>query len=160
MQSDDAHFHVTKILAQMDAACNQYHQIVLLLGGVWEDRTLVLKAFAELQNAPYVALGYSLSRSLLEIVLGERPLRVEMNILAQLPETCPNGAVLDHLEVLFDPDLSTDPLRLLHNISREYPVITSWPGEYDGRRLTYAVPSHREYYAVSVPDLCHYRIET
>ena len=36
--------------------------------------------------------------------------------------------LLDHLEILFDPALEQDPLRLLQGVSRDRTVVAAWPG--------------------------------
>ncbi len=53
--------------------------------------------------------------------------------------------VLDNLEILFDPALKLDPLKLLQGISRNRTIVASWNGSYVEGTLTYAKPDHPEY---------------
>jgi hypothetical protein len=69
------------------------------------------------------------------------------------------GIALDHIEILFDPALHTDPLRLLQTHARSRLILASWPGRYDHNRLTYAEPSHAEYFSRTVNGLLTYSLE-
>jgi hypothetical protein len=53
--------------------------------------------------------------------------------------------ILDNLEILFDPALKLDPLRLLQGMSRNRTIVAAWNGAYIEGSLTYAKPDHPEY---------------
>ena len=63
--------------------------------------------------------------------------------------------LLDHIEVLFSPELAQDPVRLLQSLSRNRILLISWPGKRDGTTLIYAEPGHPEYYKQSIPEMVH-----
>ena len=60
--------------------------------------------------------------------------------------------LLDNTEMLFDPGLQLDPLRLLQQLSRNRSVVASWAGGFDREQLTYAVRGHTEYRQYTDPD--------
>jgi len=48
---------------------------------------------------------------------------------------------LDNTEILFNPILKQDPLRLLQRISRNRTVVATWLGNVTDSHLTYAAPA-------------------
>lgn len=57
------------------------------------------------------------------------------------------------IELLFEPDLSIDPLALFQDISRSTLVVIAWPGRYEGGVLCHAVPEHAHYHTWNAPDV-------
>ncbi len=57
--------------------------------------------------------------------------------------------VLDNTEILFEPTLLQDPLRLLQLVSRWRTVVAAWSGQFVAGRLIYARPGHPEYRSYS-----------
>lgn len=86
------------------------------------------------------------------MVLGE----YVTTLLAPYPEI---GIVIDHIEILFDPALHADPLRLLQMHARSRVVVASWPGRYVHNRLSYAQPGYTDYYSQSVDGLLTFSLE-
>lgn len=54
--------------------------------------------------------------------------------------------ILEHIDILFDPQLKIDPIALLKNLSRSRCLIVIWPGEYRDGVWSYANSNHPEYY--------------
>ncbi|MGI2259412.1 BREX-3 system P-loop-containing protein BrxF [Shewanella sp. GXUN23E] len=46
--------------------------------------------------------------------------------------------LLDRIHVLFEPSLELDVLRCLKALSRQRLLIVNWPGEYDGKVLSFS----------------------
>lgn len=53
--------------------------------------------------------------------------------------------LLDNIEILFDPSLQQDPLRLLQGMSRNKTVVAAWSGSTVDEHMVYGVPHHPEY---------------
>ena len=69
-------------------------------------------------------------------------------LLRQIVTGTGDPALLDNLEVLFEPELQIDPLALLQSLSRDRTVVASWPGTIFAGQLYYAepgLPEHRRY---------------
>jgi hypothetical protein len=60
--------------------------------------------------------------------------------------------LLDNIEILFDPVLHHDPLKLLLALSRNRTVAVSWNGVISEDHLGYAEPRHPEYRRYLVKD--------
>ncbi len=55
-------------------------------------------------------------------------------------------------EILFDPELGTDPLQLLRVLARRSPRVAVWPGRIEGGRATYSRPGRRDHYERPLSD--------
>lgn len=64
------------------------------------------------------------------------------------------AVVVTDVDILFEPTLALDPLRLFRDLSREGALIVAWPGAYANNVLAYATPDHAHYRRWPQPDLC------
>ncbi len=101
-----------------------------------------------------VNVGLELSKRLLNVSATQRPLRVQDAMEDMLGEGAESMSILlDNLEVLFEPSLKQDPLRLLKGLSRNRTVVASLNGIAGDGGLTYADTDHPEYRHYSAPEL-------
>lgn len=56
---------------------------------------------------------------------------------------------LQHIHILFDPQLKIHPIRLLENLSKTYKLVVEWPGIFQNEKLIYAKYGHPEYFECS-----------
>ncbi len=130
----------------------RYYRLVLLAGEPRSGKTRAMRAAAERMDCPVVNLNLMLTQRLLELTRKQRALRVK-RILAEELDALPGETVmLDNIEVLFDPALAQDPLRLLQGLARNRTIASTWPGTYDGLHLTYAEPGHPEWRRHTKPE--------
>ena len=137
----------------------RYYRLVLLVGEPRSGKTLALRAVAERMGCPVVNLNLTLSQRLLELTRKQRALRVKRILAEELDELRAETVMVDNIEVLFDPDLSQDPLRLLQGLTRNRTIASTWPGTFDGIHLTYAEPGHPEWRRYSKPEAAIVAIE-
>jgi hypothetical protein len=159
MSTEEFTYHQYQIKKLVETVRNHYYQLVLLMGGNWRERSFLLKEFAKYNNFEYIALSLPLSKSLLERPLQDRPMVLADHLNTLLAHYANSGIALDHIEILFDPALQTDPLRLIQMQARYRVIIASWPGVYDRDRLIYAEPGHPEHYSKTVKRLLTYHFE-
>ncbi len=129
----------------------RFYRLALLVGPLGSGKTPLIKKLAECLGSSIVNVNLQLSRELLAFSPRSRPFQVTP-ILADLVESSSEPTLLDNIEILFDPALKLDPLRLLENLSRNRTVIASWQGSMIGGRLVYAEPDHPEYRSYSTID--------
>lgn len=139
---------------QIEVAGSRYYRLVLLVGpaGSWKTQAL-LRLSAETAY-PYINLNLALSQRLLEYPSRARPLRLPRIAEAIIQDTAGDldTVLLDNTEMLFDPALEQNPLRLLQLVSRTRTVVAAWSGRFDGYALIYAEPGHPEYRKYSEVD--------
>ena len=131
-----------------------YFRLVLVVGPISTGKSAMLRTVKDSTDAPLINVNLELSRSLLE--LGERARIVRLpRILDDIVEAAADGAdtvLLDNTELLFDPSLKQDPLRLLQNLSRHRTIVAAWLGSVRNGALTYAELGHPEYRSYSLDE--------
>jgi hypothetical protein len=133
-----------KIRQSLLSANDLYHRLVLLVGQVGSGKSDILRDIAVECGAHVVNVNLELSGMLLELTAKQRALRLP-DILNQIAEKAQTPLILDNLEILFDPGLKQDPLRLLQGLSRNRATVAAWNGTFVNGRLIYAEQGHPEY---------------
>ncbi len=154
----DQRFSVTYSLAQqiierIEQASGLYHRLVLVVGPAGTGKTAALRELAETRGYPLINVNLKLSQRLLELTEKQRSLRCGQIVREILDQTSAPVVLLDNLEMVFDPDLRQDPLRLLQGLSRNRTIAASWNGLVQDGYLVYAEPGHREYRQYPISDL-------
>ncbi|MFU1991970.1 BREX-3 system P-loop-containing protein BrxF [Priestia megaterium] len=113
----------------------------------YKDREMALQL-----NVPYINLSLKLSERLKGVPKSRYALKV-VDILENIFfEKQSNIYWLGEIAILFDKQLHLNPVRLLENMSKRYKLIVSWPGESEGRGLSYAKPGHPEFFTCDETD--------
>jgi len=99
----------------------------------------------------------SVGRELSAVLLSEMPRRRSRTARQWLPtrlgEISPGPVLCTETDLLFDPALELDPLRLLCDVSRVTRMVATWPGSYRRDVLAYAVPDHSHYRTWRNPEV-------
>lgn len=122
-----------------------YHRLVLVVGPMRSGKTAALRSLQAKRGWPLVNVNLSLSERLLELTARQRALKVERIVNDLVNQIDQPVVLLDNLEMLFHPELSQDPLRLLQRLSRNRTIVATWRGLVQGTALVYASPEHAEY---------------
>lgn len=131
---------LAEISAVVEHAQQLYYRLIIVLGPA-----SVGAAITEHLGMKRVNVSMDLGERLLNLPTWQRPLRVGRLLKDLVEETAEEVVFLDHLEILFEPSLKQDPLRLLQGLSRDRIVIAVWSGVREDGSLIYAVPGHPEY---------------
>jgi len=137
----------------LSIAATLYHRVVFLGGLSSDGRSEVLASLAGKHNWPVVNLGLAFSQQLLDVPRRHRATTAPQILADLLDRDSGDVVFLDHIELLFTPELAQDPVRLLQSLSRNRTLVVSWPGVRDGTTLIYAYPGHPEYFKQPVTDL-------
>jgi hypothetical protein len=142
-----------QIRERLSGIADNYSRLVLLVGHSGSGRTTVLRGLADSESVPVLNLGTEVSLRLLDLAERQRILRLP-TLLEELLASFPRKlTLLDNTEVLFNPVLKQDPLRLLQRLSRDRTIVASWLGDVESSHLTYAEPGHPEFRRYSSDEL-------
>ncbi len=122
-----------------------YHRLVLLAGPQGSGKTAALQSISKEQAYPLINVNLQLCKAMLELTRSQRTRQVERLFKAVVGAASAEVVLLDNLEVLFDPGLEVEPLRLLLNASRNQTLVAAWNGTFRDGTLTYAEPGHPEF---------------
>ncbi|MGO8793023.1 MAG: BREX-3 system P-loop-containing protein BrxF [Terriglobia bacterium] len=142
-----------QIRQRLSGIADNYNRLVLVVGPSGSGRTEALCALANAEKVPVLNVGADISRRLLDLTERQRVLQLPKLLEEAVAGLPGNLMILDNTEVLFNPVLKQDPLRLLQGLSRDRTVVASWLGDVDGGHLTYAVPGHPEFRRYPSEDL-------
>lgn len=124
---------------------DSYYRLVLLVGPSGGGKTSALQETSRQLGAPLLNVNLLLSEKIISLPQQQRVLRLA-DVLAEILDSTEQPViVLDNTEVLFDPELQQDPLRLLQLLARRRVLVAAWAGEVNGADLVYAEPGHSEY---------------
>ncbi len=155
MQTQSA---VDQIRQRLLGIADNYNQLVLLVGLSGSGRTAVLRALADAERVPVLNVGAEISRRLLDLTERQRVLQLPRMLEEAAGGLPAHLTLLDNTELLFDPVLRQDPLRLLQGLSRGRTIVATWLGDFDPGFLTYAVPEHPEFRRYPSADLLVVRV--
>jgi len=130
-----------------------YNRLVLVVGPSASGKTAVLRASAMQEQQPLINIGLELSRRLLELTERQRVLQLPGLLEEAVAGQGSDVVLLDNTDILFEPVLKQDPLRLLLGLSRNRTVIAGWLGTVEGAHLTHATPDHPEFRRYPASDL-------
>lgn len=102
---------------------------------------------------PVLSLGAVLSEALRDVVPHQRAQTTHAVLCAALSPVAPGPLLCGEIDLLFEPSLQLDPLRLLREVSRSATIIVLWPGTSLAGTLAYAVPAHHHYRTWRSTDL-------
>ncbi|WPL15710.1 hypothetical protein Thiowin_00627 [Thiorhodovibrio winogradskyi] len=140
-----------QILEALATAESLYYRLVLLVGSLGAGKTGVLRQVAQQLDRPVINLNLTLSRPLLELTPKQRSLRL-LATLDTIAAEQTSPVLLDNTELLFDPSLAQDPLRVLQHLARNRSLLATWNGQYTSGQLIYAQSGHPEYRSYDAVD--------
>ena len=140
-----------QVLAGVRKAETLYHRLVIVASD-GPGRTPALREVAARTGARVLNLNLEISRRMLDLTVRRRALQLP-GLLEEIARNEGPLALFDRLEILFDPALEQDPLRLLRGTSRTRTVVAAWPGTIEAGYLSYAAPDHPEHQRRPIRDL-------
>jgi hypothetical protein len=135
----------TNLERAIEQAAGQYFRLVVLAGLPGSGKTAALQNVAQKLGCTLVNVNLELSKRMLELTRTQRSRQVERLLKEVIADAPGDVVLLDNLEVLFDPALEVEPLRLLQVSSRNRTIVASWNGSYRDGTLAYAEPGHPEF---------------
>ena len=123
--------------------------------GEWWHKLIFLCNFNRDDQLPFIEglkkinINLAVSKNLLQVPKTKYPLYLE-EIIRNIITEKTTVYLLQHINILFDPQLQIHPVRLLENISKSYKLLIEWPGQYVNNQLIYAEYGHPEFFVVVI----------
>ncbi|MGF9964512.1 BREX-3 system P-loop-containing protein BrxF [Bacillus rhizoplanae] len=133
-------FHILK--NKIEQMNSWWHKLIFICN----DECMIENVVNLSSDIEVLNVNLVLSESLITISKNKYPLYVE-EILQRKLNNPSKIYLLQHIDILFDPVLQINPIRLLENISKRNKLMVIWPGVYKDEQLIYAENGHPEYYA-------------
>ena len=134
----------------LKSAKNSRERVIFAIGESLAGKTSFLKSAVGELGFDYFPLGLQLARRLGDVPVRRRPIFVE-RLLADLVDFSRNIPLcLDNTELLFEPSLRCDPVRLAQNLSRTRTLIFSLNGSFQGGKFVHGHPDHPEYFTADL----------
>jgi len=154
LKQESAYSLTERLLFNVNAAVTQaeYRSFKLVL--VTIPKELHREIEAEILNNPIrlVNLSKELARKLVSLSIRDRVRRLEGEV-EKVTNDCGSSVWLTKLDVLFEPTLENDPMRLLKSIAKSQTVVAIWPGEITETSLVYSKPGKSDYKTYSLKEL-------
>ena len=144
---------ISEVVERLKLVEDSYHRLLLLVGDTNAGKTDPLLTLANATGAPIININLELSRRMLELTKRQRALRAQELMKEIIANVSGEIVILNKIELLYEPQLELDPLKLLQDLSRNRTIVAVWSGSVKGNRLTYAEPGHAEYRQYPIRDL-------
>ena len=105
---------------------------------------------------PKVSIGRLLAEYILAVSPRERSRKIQRFFGEIVDPFAPGPIICTDIDLLFEPSLSIDPLRLLQQASRTVELVVLWPGTFQDGCLAYSVAEHGHYRAWTQLEACDY----
>ncbi|MBP8000260.1 MAG: BREX-3 system P-loop-containing protein BrxF [Chloroflexi bacterium] len=138
------HQLLDQILEKANEVHDLYHRLVLVVMPETE-QSASLANLSRQADINVINVNLELSRRMLPLTTRQRALKAAAFMSNIVASVASELLILNHIEILFDPALQQEPLRLLENLSRRKTIVALWPGTIQGSYLVYAEPEHAEY---------------
>lgn len=144
---------IDELLHKIDQVTSLYNRLILLVVPSGRGKSSILQALQQKTKVSLINLGLDLSQQLLEFNEKQRAIQVHRLISNLLNTLHSDLVLLDNTEILFQPSLQLDALRLLQKLSRDRTIVAAWNGCIKDGHLIYAAPEHPEYRRYPIHDL-------
>jgi len=102
---------------------------------------------------PRLSVGGELSAVLFSETSQRRSRAARQWMKVHFREMAPGPVLCTEIDLLFEPTLKLDPLRLMRDVGRVTRLVVTWPGSYVDNVLAYAVPGHSHYRTWRRPEV-------
>lgn len=135
-------------------AGNLYFPCVLLVHPTIAALHSAQQHLSSRQLWPTVSVGGFLSAAMSEAPFRFWQRTAQRSFHEEMLRQAPGPVICTDIDLLFEPSLGLDPLKLLRDASRQTAIVVMWPGQTKDTVLSYAVPEHAHYRTWRQTDLC------
>jgi len=142
-----------QIIQMLGQTGDLYYRLIIVVARSGGGKTSAFCRVHEQIEAPIINVNLELSRRMLDLTERQRSLQAPKIFEEIVSESQGEIVLLDNIEILFDPALKQDPLKLLQKLSRNKTLVVAWNGTCNSTHFTYASPEHAEFKRYPIRDL-------
>ncbi|MDQ7066310.1 MAG: BREX-3 system P-loop-containing protein BrxF [candidate division KSB1 bacterium] len=135
----------TYLLDQLNRMAGEYYHLFLLIAPPGAGKTTLINYLGQELGLPIINLNLALSKQLLELSDRQRALKASQITQDIIRSHEYAITLIDNNELLFDPALQQDPLKLMKISSRDKNIVSTWNGKIKNGKLIYSEPGHPEF---------------
>ena len=124
-----------EVLARWKEIQNDEEKLLFIVGGPGSGKSKIIRGLAFQDGWKYMEAKDLINEDFLEFARDLRPEMAKEEVCTALKATGSEVVLLDNVVVLFAPILNLNPIALLKNLSKKYPLIVGWRGSFDGEKL-------------------------
>jgi len=138
---------VTEIMKQISERKN----LIILVGNNEKNLIVFEKLKKTIASAVFVNVGYELSQKLIHdrIKISQNPNGFFDKLLKDKDGKI---IILNNCEILFDSNLSFDPLSIIKKIATEHRIICMLNANYNQNQITFSKPGHDQYRSYNIDN--------
>lgn len=143
-----------KLLQDVSSAvrATEFHSHKLVLVVVADKYRTQLEKVLLKDDVEFINLSKRLSSKLINFSLRERQRDLDEEV-SSIAMTCDSSIWLTKLDLLCEPSLNCDPIRLLKWLAKYQLIVAVWPGVIEGSSLVYSVPGREDYRTYPLKEL-------
>ncbi|MBQ0209704.1 MULTISPECIES: BREX-3 system P-loop-containing protein BrxF [Providencia] len=141
---------LTEVRVALDRA--EYQSYKLILVTISEDFRREVEAEILNNSIGFVNLSKELARKLVSLSIRDRVRQLEVEV-DKITNDCGSSVWLTKLDILFEPALDNDPMRVLKGISKSKAVVAIWPGKITETSVVYSKPGKPDYKTYPLKEL-------
>lgn len=127
-------------------------RLLFVVGGPGSGKSKLIRELAEQDKWKYVEAKDLIGEDFLEIDYEGRSECAITEISKALHAFQADVILVDGVEVLFAPILHINPVDILKELSKQYPIIVGWRGSYKNGLLSLEYNHNAEYYVCEMDE--------
>lgn len=143
------------VMARWTEIQNDDERILFVVGGPGSGKSRIIRELSENEGWKYIEAKELIDEALIEIRPEDRPQQASDCIYKCLKACQSQVVLIDSIDVLFAPILNIDPIALLRDLSKTYPIVVGWRGRFDGTQLHLEHNNNPEYFKFEVNNKNH-----
>ncbi|EGS32859.1 MULTISPECIES: BREX-3 system P-loop-containing protein BrxF [Megasphaera] len=143
------------VLQRWKYIAQEKEKMLILIGGAGSGKSKVIRELSEQDGWKMCEARDMFDDEFLKIPRADRPERAVELISQALQRLHARVVLIDNVEFLFAPMLNLNPVHMLLELSKTFPIVVSWRGSLEGNTLYFEHNGEPKYAKFTVPNTNH-----